>query len=519
MNSLNELTNSTRTGTLTLAGNFTGSPTNVTVSGTGLSAGSPTVYGDGSWTRAGATLANGSNYYSATATDSRSRTASDASSFYLPSTNAFLYDANGNLLSDGQRYFAYDDENQLVSVTVSNAWRSEFAYDGFMRRRLRKEFAWSGSDWLETNEVHYVYDGNLVIQERDELNVPAVTYTRGNDLSGSLQGAGGIGGLLARTDNHGSFLADTNANAFYGFDGNGNVTALVNAAGRLVAAYSYDPYGKLLRQAGPFAEANKYRFSTKEFHSVSSTYYYGFRFFDPDLQRWLNQDPIGETGGVNLYAYAGGSPIDNIDSRGLEAGYDYINGRMENHLNRRPPSPPPAPPYPVPTAPRPLWDSRWDPYQGAWVPLAEMQDLSAAYLEAGLTAYGVGEACNLAKSALNVGLSQLATKATAPVEKFSQYIFKEGATHGKDVVFKGLGYGAEDSAQLAKLWEQQAAAKYAKGEYTLGKLDQYGQRINITIDVPGVGAAAGKSSSMTSGWMVKPDGTITLNTPFSGFPK
>jgi len=55
---------------------------------------------------------------------------------------------------------------------------------------------------------------------------------------------------------------------------------------------------------------------------------------------------------------------------------------------------------------------------------------------------------------------------------------------------------------------------------TLGKLDQYDQRINITIDLAGVDAAAGKTSSVTSGWMIRPGGRITLlNTTFSGFPK
>jgi len=52
---------------------------------------------------------------------------------------SYTYDANGNLLNDGQRYFSYDDENQLTSVTVSNAWRSEFVYDGLLRRRKRLE--------------------------------------------------------------------------------------------------------------------------------------------------------------------------------------------------------------------------------------------------------------------------------------------------------------------------------------------------------------------------------------------
>jgi filamentous hemagglutinin len=67
--------------------------------------------------------------------------------------------------------------------------------------------------------------------------------------------------------------------------------------------------------------------------------------------------------------------------------------------------------------------------------------------------------------------------------------------------------------------EDQAALKYAKGEYTLGKADSFGQRINIEIELPGIGEAAGKTSYIKSGWMIKADGSITLNTPFSGFTK
>jgi hypothetical protein len=54
---------------------------------------------------------------------------------------------------------------------------------------------------VQTNEVYYVYDGNVVIQERNINNLPTTTYTRGLDLSGSLEGAGGIGGLLSMTLN------------------------------------------------------------------------------------------------------------------------------------------------------------------------------------------------------------------------------------------------------------------------------------------------------------------------------
>jgi len=69
------------------------------------------------------------------------------------------------------------------------------------------------------------------------------------------------------------------------------------------------------------------------------------------------------------------------------------------------------------------------------------------------------------------------------------------------------------------MWAQQAADKFAKGEYTLGKLDQYGQRINIEIEVPGIGDAAGKISHMQSGWMIQAGGSISLTTPFSGFTR
>jgi filamentous hemagglutinin len=103
------------------------------------------------------------------------------------------------------------------------------------------------------------------------------------------------------------------------------------------------------------------------------------------------------------------------------------------------------------------------------------------------------------------------------VSKFSDYLFKEGADHGKDAVFRSYGYGADDSQVLANEYEQQAAAKYASGDYTLGKADQYGQRININITLNGQGAAAGRSTQVVSGWMIRGDGSITLNTPFSGF--
>ena len=121
-----------------------------------------------------------------------------------------------------------------------------------LRRRISKEFTWQNSAWVQTNETHYIYDGSVVIQERDINNLPQVGYTRGRDLGGSLQGAGGIGGLLAYSQ-----LSTLNPQHFYYHaDGNGNITALVNAQQIIVAKYLYDPYGNTLSLSGPQAGAN-----------------------------------------------------------------------------------------------------------------------------------------------------------------------------------------------------------------------------------------------------------------------
>jgi RHS repeat-associated protein len=260
------------------------------------------LYGDTTFALGGFALTNGNNSFTAIAQDHYGRLATNSSSCYLPSSVSYSYDLNGNLLSDGTRNLAYDDENQLSSVWVTNVWRTDFVYDGQMRRRIRREYTWSGSSWVEASETHYIYDGNVVIQERDWNNLPQVTYTRGNDLSGTMQGAGGIGGLLARTDNTRLLTQNsTLASACYHADGNGNVTCLIYTNQFVAAKYLYDPYGNILSMYGPLAAANLYRFSSKEYHPNSGLVYYLYRFYDPNLQRWPNRDPLGEPGFETLH--------------------------------------------------------------------------------------------------------------------------------------------------------------------------------------------------------------------------
>ncbi len=306
VNNLNELSTVTRSGTLTVAGTTTSTATNVTVNITNA-----TLYNDNAFAKDGFTVTNGNNAYTAIAQDSYNRKDTNSVVVNLPSAVNYIYDLNGNLTSDSTRGFDYDDENELIRVTVTNSWKSEFTYDGRMRRRIRKEFTWQNSAWVVTNEVRYIYDGNLEIQWRDANNLPTLTLTRGLDLSGNLQGAGGIGGLLARTD------TGNGQTAYFHADGNGNVTALINSQQVVVAKYIYDPFGNALSKAGPLADANVYRFSSQEYHQNSGLVLYLFRAYDPNLQRFTNRDPIQEEGGMNLYGCVYNDPISRIDLFGL----------------------------------------------------------------------------------------------------------------------------------------------------------------------------------------------------------
>jgi RHS repeat-associated protein len=338
VNNLNELTSVNRTTSyMTVAGTTTSAASSVNVADNGNPAQPATRYYGSAFARANVPVLAGNNTFTATATDSYGRGDTNTATINLPLTVSPSYDPNGNLLSDGLRTMTYDQENQLTSVivtnSVNNSTRTDFIYDGLFRLRIRREWTWQSTGWAQLGETHYLYDGRVVIQERDINNVPLLTYTRGSDFSGTQDGAGGVGGLLARTDH--SALVPTEA--YYHADGVGSVTTLINGQQVVVARYSYDPFGNLLAKSGPLADANVYRFSSKEYHGPSGLYYFAFRWYDPNLQRWINRDPLrnrmlslhsrrtgrtrmfpGEVfAGPNLYAYVGNIPLNAVDPYGL----------------------------------------------------------------------------------------------------------------------------------------------------------------------------------------------------------
>ena len=184
VNSLNQLSNVTRTGTFTVTGATPAPATSVTVNGV-----SAQTYGDFAFAGTNNTLANGNNTFTIIAQNVYGAGATNTLTVNLPTPVNFQYDANGNLTNDGARWFYCDADNRLTNITSPNQWQVVVVYDGLNRRRIERDYTWTNSAWLKTNESRFLYDGMQIIQERDTNNNPLVTYTRGLDLSMSLSRA------------------------------------------------------------------------------------------------------------------------------------------------------------------------------------------------------------------------------------------------------------------------------------------------------------------------------------------
>ncbi len=217
------------------------------------------------------------------------------------------YDDDGNMLTTGSGWvLTWDGENRLL--TASNATTViTNTYDP-RSRRIRKQVADAGTP---VSDLRYFYDGWSLLHEHDVLTGSPVThYLWGLDLSGTLQGAGGVGGLLAEVRSGQSAVAAA--------DANGNITEYVNGStGALSARYAYDGFGKTIATSGPSSASFTHRFSSKYQDSEIGWYYYGYRYYDPEIGRWPSRDPMGERGGTNLHGFVANAPTLRVDPLGL----------------------------------------------------------------------------------------------------------------------------------------------------------------------------------------------------------
>jgi RHS repeat-associated protein len=185
------------------------------------------------------------------------------------------WDANGNLANDGQHALSFDARNRLTTI----AGVASFVYDGFGRRATATRAGVATS---------FLYDGYEVAQEQQG-------GTSANLLAGS-----GIDEHLSR--NGSTYLADAL----------GSTVALASG-GAVKTSYGYDPYGAA--QVTGTASDNTFQYTGRE-NDGTRLYHYRARYYAPLWGRFISEDPIGLAGGINVYAYVGGNPINARDPQG-----------------------------------------------------------------------------------------------------------------------------------------------------------------------------------------------------------
>ncbi len=215
----------------------------------------------------------------------------------LTSTSAatYAYDNNGNTVSKtttaGTTSYTWDFENRLSGVTLPGTGGTvNFKYDPF-GRRIEKVAPTSGT-------TVYAYDG---------ANVTAELGAGGNLLAYYTQGVG-TDQPLAITETGGTY--------YYDPDGLGSITSLTNGSGQLATSYVYDSFGNLTASTGTIA--NPFQYTGREFDSETGLYSYRARYYDPNIGRFVGEDPIAFRGGVNFYIYGLNNPINLTDPSGFK---------------------------------------------------------------------------------------------------------------------------------------------------------------------------------------------------------
>ena len=166
-----------------------------------------------------------------------------------------------------------------------------YKYDLYGRRSEKKVDGFS---------TRYVYDGPHVIAEYDGNNNLLHKYIYGP----------GVDQPVCMIE-----VADSNEPYYYHYDGLGSVVALSDSSGDTVQTYEYSIYGQVAVE--DINHPNPYMFAGRRFDIEIGLYYNRARYYNPFIGRFLQTDPIGYGGGMNMYAYCGNNSLNYVDPSGL----------------------------------------------------------------------------------------------------------------------------------------------------------------------------------------------------------
>jgi len=253
--------------------------------------------------------------------------ASVTNSVYLAkSPVTYEYDEDGNMTEDARFRYYWNGENRMIRAEEKSAppgrqpYVIAYAYDHMGRNVVNDgaKFIWD--------------DYNVIVEDAASSN--ATFNTWGLDLDGTMQGAGGVGGLLAVQKGDAVYLPI--------YDANGNISEYVSSDGVIVAHYAYSSFGKLLMANDEISFTH--RFSTKPYCAKTELVEFEFRKYAPNVGRWSSRDVVEF---ANQYPFVYNSTLVYYEFLGLYgnpvAGPGGINWGPSSPYEPKGPFTPPPP--------------------------------------------------------------------------------------------------------------------------------------------------------------------------------
>lgn len=211
-------------------------------------------------------------------------------------STTYIYDKNGNLIDDGSKLYEYDYNNRLIQVKNKSDGSviATYEYDADGCRT---------SKTVGATVTKYYYDGDStrVLYETDGAGTLQVRYIYGAD-----------GQLVSMVRGSSTY--------FFHYNGHGDVVALTDSTGAVVAEYDYDAYGNPVTTCREGSVVNPYLYAGYRYDSETGMYYLNARYYKPDVGRFLTRDSFHglqeDVQSLNLYTYAKANPVIYIDASG-----------------------------------------------------------------------------------------------------------------------------------------------------------------------------------------------------------